>query len=131
MIGVVLITHGNIGESMLEVASRLVRINTGYVEVVSSCSYHQQALNVRLANTFEKMKNAHGYLVLTDLFGATPTNVTQSFMRKYNLVVITGINMPMLLKALTYHWKDLGLQTLVDKVYLAAKECIVLEQRGA
>ncbi|GGG00030.1 MULTISPECIES: PTS sugar transporter subunit IIA [Cysteiniphilum] len=128
MIGVVLITHGRIGQSMLEVATRLVEIQKDYIQVVSSCSYDQPELLVRVENAFKSMPDCDGFLVLTDLFGATPTNVTQSFMRAYNLAVITGLNMPMLLKALTYHKQALSLDELAGRVYDASKACIVLEE---
>ncbi|WP_119327999.1 PTS sugar transporter subunit IIA [Cysteiniphilum halobium] len=128
MIGVVLITHGQIGQSMLEVATRLVEIQKEYIQVVSSCSYDQPELLMRVENAFKNMPNCDGFLVLTDLFGATPTNVTQSFMRVYNLAVITGLNMPMLLKALTYHKQALSLDEFAERVYDASKACIVLEE---
>lgn len=128
MIGIVLITHGRIGQSMLEVATRLVEIQKDYIQVVSSCSYDQPELLVRVESAFKSMPDCDGFLVLTDLFGATPTNVTQSFMRAYHLAVITGLNMPMLLKALTYHKQELSLDELAERVYDASKACIVLEE---
>lgn len=128
MIGVVLITHGRIGQSMVEVATRLVEIQKDYIQVVSSCSYDQPELLVRVESAFKSMPDCDGFLVLTDLFGATPTNVTQSFMRAYHLAVITGLNMPMLLKALTYHKQELSLDELAERVYDASKACIVLEE---
>ncbi len=128
MIGIVLITHGCIGKSMLEVATRLVEIQKGYVQVVSSCSYDQPELLCRVEEAFKSMRDCNGFLVLTDLFGATPTNVTQSFRRLYPLAVITGLNMPMLLKALTYHKQHVSLDELAQRVYDASKACIVLEE---
>lgn len=128
MIGIVLITHGRIGQSMLEVATRLVEIQKDYIQVVSSCSYDQPELLVRVEHAFKSMPSCDGFLVLTDLFGATPTNVTQSFMRAYHLAVITGLNMPMLLKALTYHKQELSLDEFAERVYDASKACIVLEE---
>ncbi|WP_192482996.1 MULTISPECIES: PTS sugar transporter subunit IIA [Cysteiniphilum] len=130
MIGIVLITHGRIGQSMLEVATRLVEIQKDYIQVVSSCSYDQPELLLRVENAFKSMPDCDGFLVLTDLFGATPTNVTQSFMRgAYHLAVITGLNMPMLLKALTYHKQALSLDELAERVYDTSKACIVLEEK--
>ena len=128
MMGIVLITHGGIGRSMLEVATRLVEIQKEYVQVVSSCSYDQPELLIRVEEAFKSMPKSEGFLVLTDLFGATPTNVTQSFMRSYHLSVITGLNMPMLLKALTYHKQALSLEELAQRVYESSKACIVLEE---
>ena len=126
MIGIVLITHGKIGQSMLDVASNLVDFEQKYVHVVSSCAYNQQRLLTPIEQGLQKMLDAKGFLVLTDLFGATPTNIGQYFMRKYNLYVMSGLNMPMLLKALTYHNTDDDLKTLAQKIYYAAKHCIVL-----
>lgn len=128
MIGIVLITHGRIGQSMLEVATRLVEIQKDYIKVVSSCSYDKPELLVRVEALFNSIPNCNDFLVLTDLFGATPTNVTQSFMRKYHLSVITGLNMPMLLKALTYQKQELSLVKLAERVYESSKACIVLEE---
>lgn len=128
MIGIVLITHGRIGQSMLEVATRLVKIRKNYIQFVSSCSYAQHELITRVEQAFNSMPDCKDFLVLTDLFGATPTNVTQSFINVYNLVVITGLNMPMLLKALTYHKHKLSLNELAEKVYDTSKECIVIEE---
>ncbi|MFZ9035297.1 MAG: PTS sugar transporter subunit IIA [Francisellaceae bacterium] len=129
MIGIVLITHGEVGRSMLDVATRLVSYQPRYIQVVSSCAYDQKKLLKRVKSAFDSMPDAEGYLVLTDLFGATPTNITQSFMHCLNIAVITGLNMPMLLKALTYHSnEDLSLHEFADKVYEASKACIVIEE---
>ncbi len=79
MIAIVLITHGEIGQTMVDVASRLVSFDKKYIQVVSSCAYKQQELLKRVKFAFDAMPDTSGYLVLTDLFGATPTNVTQFF----------------------------------------------------
>lgn len=126
LIGIVLITHGNIGQSMLDVASKLVEFERRYVHVVSSCTYSQQQLLAPIEQELQKMSDTKGYLVLTDLFGTTPTNIGQYFMHKYNLLVMSGLNMPMLLKALTYHNVSDDLRTFSQKIYCAAKDCIVL-----
>ena len=131
MIGIVLITHGKIGQSMLEVASNLVDFEQQYVHVVSLYSYNQQQLLAPIEQGLQKMLDAKGYLVLTDLFGTTPTNIGQYFIHKYNLSVMSVLNMPMLLKALTYHNTSDDLTVLVQKIYCAAKDCVVLVEGKA
>ncbi|MBK2125172.1 PTS sugar transporter subunit IIA [Fangia hongkongensis] len=128
MIAIVLITHGEIGQTMVDVASRLVSFDKKYIQVVSSCAYKQQELLKRVKFAFDAMPDTSGYLVLTDLFGATPTNVTQFFMHQYPLAVISGLNMPMLLKALTYCKNDNTLEIVAKKVYESSRECIVLTE---
>ncbi|WP_119343613.1 PTS sugar transporter subunit IIA [Facilibium subflavum] len=127
MIGVVLITHGQIGQAMLDVASRLVEFDRQYVQAVSSCAYDQKRLLKRVKGAFLMIPEVDGFLVLTDLFGATPTNITQFFTDTTNLSVISGLNMPMLLKALTYY-QNSDLNDISQKVHDAARACIVLQQ---
>ena len=131
MIGVVLITHGQIGQTMLDVASRLVKYERAYVQTISSCTHDQEALLEHVKEAFDTMPEKTQFLVLTDLFGATPTNITQFFMHRYPLAVISGLNMPMLLKALTYHQSNDDLNSVAKTVFDASKSCIVLTQNNA
>lgn len=98
--GVVLVTHGRFGESLLE-AAQLV---TGPQE---HCRAVSVAVNAGMEEVVEAIKAAvtatdqgAGVLVLTDLFGGTPTTLSLSLCKTAALEVITGVNMPMLIKVL-------------------------------
>ena len=77
-----------------------------------------------LKTIVQDMDSCNGVLILTDMFGGTPTNLSLSFLGAKKLEVITGVNLPMLLKALSS--RDLPLEKLAAEVKSAGRQGIVV-----
>jgi PTS system mannose-specific IIA component len=96
MIGVVVATHGNLAQELIRTAEAVV----GKLAQVAAASVVASAPNVR-ANIEEAIRGVdqgEGVLLLTDLPGGSPTNLCLSFLTERKVEVITGVNLPMLLK---------------------------------
>lgn len=99
-IGVVLVTHGNFGEALLEAASLVLGPQEGCRAVSMGVSAGMEDLVDSIKAAVAATDEGAGALVMTDLFGGTPTTLSLSLCKSAALEVITGVNLPMLLKVL-------------------------------
>jgi mannose PTS system EIIA component len=96
MIGVVIATHGKLAEEMIRTAEAVV----GRLEQVVPVSVVATSPDMRadLKEAIQRVDQGEGVLLLTDLLGGSPTNLCVSFLTERKVEVVTGINLPMLLK---------------------------------
>ena len=98
MIGVLITTHGNLGSELIK-AAELIRGNLkGIVHVSVDQTKGVEDLKKEISTAIKKLDQGRGVLILTDLFGGTPSNLSLSFLKEGRVEVITGVNLPMLLK---------------------------------
>jgi PTS system mannose-specific IIA component len=101
MIGVLLVTHGEIGTALLASASQIL----GGVQQVATLSVWRQDdpddLVLRARELLERIDAGDGVLVLTDIFGATPGNVVSRLLADGQVEGVSGVSLPMLLRVLT------------------------------
>lgn len=97
-IGVVVISHGQFATELLNAAEMIVGDLPGFTAV--SIGWHDDVTVAReaIALAIEKVEGGRGVLLLTDMFGGTPTNLGLSFLAKGRIDVVTGANLPMLIK---------------------------------
>jgi PTS system mannose-specific IIA component len=97
-IGVVVISHGQFATELLNAAEMIVGDLPGFTAV--SIGWHDDVTVAReaIAMAIEKVDRGRGVLLLTDMFGGTPTNLGLSFLEKGRIDVVTGANLPMLIK---------------------------------
>jgi PTS system mannose-specific IIA component len=96
MIGVVIATHGNLAQEMIRTAETVV----GKLAQVAPVSVVATAPDVRrdIEDAIRSVDQGDGVLLLTDLLGGSPTNLCLSFLTERKVEVVTGVNLPMLLK---------------------------------
>lgn len=98
MIGIVLVTHGALADEFLSAMQHVV----GHQEqIATACIGPNDDMNERREDILAKVKavdSGEGVIVLTDMFGGTPSNLAISIMDKANIEVIAGVNLPMLVK---------------------------------
>jgi mannose PTS system EIIA component len=124
MIGILLLTHGDLGEQFLCTAGMIGMQSRDYVLAVSiGPSDSPDSSREKVRRAINDVDTGDGVLVLTDLFGGTPTNISLSFLEAGRVEVVTGLNLPMLLKAMNSR-TDTGLASLASTVSEAAKENI-------
>lgn len=98
MIGVLITTHGNLGGELIKAAELIRGALKGIVHVSVDQSKGVEDLKKEISTGIKKLDQGQGVLILTDLFGGTPSNISLSFLKEGKVEVITGVNLPMLLK---------------------------------
>lgn len=102
-IGLVTITHDGIGEKVLDAACEILgRPHVRMRHLVFKSDDRLEDVEAALADTIQAIDSGDGVLVLADLFGATPCNIAQRAMGTHDVRVLSGINLPMALRALNY-----------------------------
>jgi mannose PTS system EIIA component len=98
MIGVLITTHGNLGSELIKAAELIRGSLKGIVHVSIDQTKGVEDLKKEISVAIKKLDQGKGVLILTDLFGGTPSNISLSFLKEGKVEVITGVNLPMLLK---------------------------------
>jgi PTS system mannose-specific IIA component len=98
MIGVVVVTHGQLAVELVNAAEMIVGELPQFTAV--SIGWHDEVNDARedIAQAIDRVRGAEGVLLLTDMFGGTPSNLGLTFLETNQLEVITGVNLPMLIK---------------------------------
>ena len=99
MIGVVVVTHGQLATELVHAADTIVGDLPNFFAV--SIGWHEDVQDAReeIAAAIEKVKRPGGVLIATDMFGGTPSNLGITFLEPDKVEVVTGVNLPMLMKA--------------------------------
>ena len=97
MIGVVVVTHGQLATELLNATETIVGELPRFAAV--SIGWHEDTQDARgeIAEALARVQQGQGVLILTDMFGGTPSNLAMTFLGQ-NVEVITGVNLPMLIK---------------------------------
>ena len=107
-VGILLITHDDIGSSLLESLQQMMGTLPLAVKVLPIRHENDPlAFRYHAENLCQSLNEGHGVLVLTDLFGATPCNIACSLITNHRVRVVSGVNFPMLLKIMNYPNVDL------------------------
>ena len=98
MIGVVVVTHGQLATELVNAAEMIVGDLPRFTAV--SIGWHDDVNDARedISQAIERVRGEEGVLLLTDMFGGTPSNIGMTFLEADRLEVITGVNLPMLIK---------------------------------
>jgi PTS system mannose-specific IIA component len=103
MIGVVVVTHCHLAEEMICAAQLVVGEELKQFHAVSvEPKDGSEAIREKILMAIRKVDSGRGVLILTDMYGGTPSNISLSFLEDKKIEVITGVNLPMLLKLATY-----------------------------
>jgi mannose PTS system EIIA component len=98
MVGIVVMTHGRLGEEMVRTVESVIGRVAG-IEAVSTVDTDPEVVKAKLRRVIERSDKGSGTLVLTDMLGDTATNLALAVAGSLRVEVIAGANMPMLLKA--------------------------------
>ena len=98
MIGVVVVTHGQLAAELVSAAETIVG-DLPHMRAVS-IGWHEDVQDARqeIANAVESVGSTEGVLIVTDMFGGTPANLGITFLETGKIEVVTGVNLPMLIK---------------------------------
>jgi len=123
--GLVLVSHGDMSKHLLESAELICGTQKNVATVCLSPDDTPEAFRERLVLTIESLDAAAGSLVLIDLFGGTPSNVTAALTREFDLQCLTGMNLPMLLEILMSRDAGASASDLVELGEKSGKEGII------
>lgn len=98
MIGVVVVTHGQLATELVNAAETIVGDLPSFAAL--SIGWHDDVQDARgeLAAAIDRVQGPEGVVVLTDMFGGTPSNLAITFLDTQKVEVVTGVNLPMLIK---------------------------------
>ena len=124
MIGIFLITHGSFGESLVQNVSCILGTRPPLLGQFGLSAVADPAgLLPELLDALQKLDEGDGVLVMTDIFGASPSNLALQLLVPGRVEGIAGLNLPMLLRALTY--RQQGMEKLVQKALSGGYEGVI------
>jgi PTS system mannose-specific IIA component len=100
-VGVVVVTHYRLGEEFVHALDLIVPEHPLVVAVSVDPKQSVEEMRTAIADAIRRADAGEGVLVLTDMFGGTPSNVSLSFLGERRVEVVTGVNLPMLIKLAT------------------------------
>jgi PTS system mannose-specific IIA component len=114
MIGILIITHGTLGESLIHCASHVLNKRPLRLKQLGVTAQDDPMLLLPQARTLIKELDAgEGVLILSDMYGGTPSNIAAKLVTPGKIEAVAGVSLPMLIRVLTY--RDRDLQTIVTK----------------
>jgi len=112
MVGVVVVTHCHLGKELISAAELVVGEGLKQFQSVSiDPKEGSEEIREKIIAAIRKVDEGQGILILTDMYGGTPSNISLSFLEEKKIEVITGVNLPMLLKLATYR-NEMDLEAL-------------------
>jgi mannose PTS system EIIA component len=115
MIRILIITHGELGREMLRTAEMIIGKQEDVDTLTLTAQDSLATMNVRVGEILKNIKNSEGTLILTDMLGGTPCNACLPFSTDYNIEIVSGTNLYMLLSAFINR-ANLDLKGLAVKV---------------
>jgi PTS system ascorbate-specific IIA component len=128
MIGILIITHGTLGESLLECANHM--LGKTPPQIASLAISSKDDPNTVIPKAMKLVANVNsgdGVLVLSDMYGATPCNIVTQVLQPGVVEGVAGVNLPMLVRVMTYRHEPL--LVLVDKALSGGREGVVAFDR--
>ncbi len=124
MVGILLVSHGAFGESLIHCASHVLGKRPLYLRQVGVTVHDDPDAILPVADDLIRfLDQGAGVLVMTDIFGATPSNIAMRLLKAGKVEGIAGVNLPMLIRALTY--RDEGLEVVIQKALSGGSEGVV------
>lgn len=102
MVGTVVVTHGKIGEEMVRATFSILKEERPMIGVCLEQSEAVDLMRRKIQAAIEKVDQGNGILLLSDMFGGTPSNLCLSFLKEREIEVVTGVNLPMLIKLASF-----------------------------
>ncbi len=114
MIGILILTHGTLGESLIHCASHVLNKRPPRLKQLGVTAQDDPALMLPQARALMKeLDDGDGVLILSDMYGGTPSNLASKLVAPGRIEAVAGVSLPMVIRVLTY--RDRDLQTIVTK----------------
>jgi len=113
MIGIIVVAHFNLAREMVAATELIVGKQEQFTYVDIFPDEDVETIKGRVVAALKNVNAGKGVIILTDMFGGTPSNISLSFLEAGKVEVVTGVNLPMLIKLVTYR-RDKVLAELVE-----------------
>jgi PTS system mannose-specific IIA component len=126
MIGIVIVTHSELGDALVRAAEFIVGSRPESTESISiDLSENAEKLRQKIDRGIKKVMASEGVIILTDMFGGTPSNLSYSFLEEGRIEVLSGVNLPILIQAVNMR-KKMKLDQLAANLEAFGKRSISL-----
>ena len=127
MVGIVIVTHGQLGEALIETATIIVGERPDAVVPVSiDLTQDINKLRQKIQEGIKQVSHNNGIIILTDMFGGTPSNLSYSFLEEGRIEVISGVNLPVLIKSINLRNRGSDLHEMAKTIETYGKKSISL-----
>jgi len=130
MVGIVVVTHGELAKELIAVVRFVLRSDPS-IKMLGVCldpNKEFENFKIDIKNAIKKVKEKDGILLVTDMFGGTPSNISLTFLEENKVEVVSGANLPMLLKLATLK-EDVTLEEAVRTAESTGKDNIIVASR--
>ena len=124
MIGILLITHGELGKSLIECATHVLGEKPKFLDsltIENDCAHDN--MYKEISEKINILDRGKGVLILTDIFGATPCNIITKVIKPGRVNAIAGVNLSMLIRSISYRHESFD--TLIAKAIEGAQDGII------
>ena len=124
MISILLITHGELGKSLIECATHVLGNKPLFLESLSienDCTH--ESMFRQISERINLLDQGDGVLILTDIFGATPCNIITKIIKPGKVSAIAGVNLSMLIRTISY--RNESFDSLISKAIQGAQDGII------
>ncbi len=128
MIGMVVVTHGRLAEELIAALEHVVGPQVNIAAVCIGPDDDMENRRSQILESVARAEEGNGVILLTDMFGGTPSNLAISIMDKANVEVIAGVNLPMLIKLASVRQTE-GLQEAAHSAQEAGRKYINIASR--
>jgi PTS system mannose-specific IIA component len=128
MIGVVVVAHGELAEKLVETTQAITGQRKNLAAVSVDAGEDPQGAIQAIKDAIRRVDDGDGVILLTDLFGGTPSNLCLSFLDRKNIEVISGVNLPMLIKLASFAEKS-DLREIAKQIMEYGKQNISVASR--
>lgn len=122
-IGGVIVSHGQLAGELLAAAETVVGESKHIAAVSIGWNDEVETAKDEIAKAIKKVSSGNGVLLLTDMFGGTPTNISAMFIAEGQVEIVTGVNLPMVIKLASQH-KEMTLLEMAKEVEEQGKQSI-------
>lgn len=98
MIGIVIVAHGGLAREYLAAVEHVMGKQTGFAAISIEADHDREAKQHEICRVADSVENGHGVVIVTDLFGGSPSNLSLRACRKRDRRILYGANLPMLIK---------------------------------
>ena len=127
MVGIVIVTHGHLGEALIDTATAICGHQPeALTSVCIDLSQDVNKLRNKIQDGIKAVNQNGGILILTDMFGGTPSNLSYSFLEEGRIEVLSGVNLPILIKALNLRDRGDHLHEMAQTIEAYGKKSISL-----
>ena len=124
MIGILLITHGDLGKSLIECATHVLGEKPKFLDsltIENDCAHDN--MYKEISEKINRLDQGKGVLILTDIFGATPCNIITKIIEPGKVNAIAGVNLSMLIRSISYRHESF--EALIAKAIEGAQDGII------